>query len=233
MQLTLLDVAKLFDVSENAVIRWVNDANLPAEEIDGDYRFHRGELLEWATLNKQHISPEIYDQVNGDKIETISLASAIEAGGVLVSVTGDDTRTILRNAIDGLPVPESFGIETLLELILARETVGSTAIGDGIAIPHPRQPVVLTVQQPVVRLCYLAQTLEIPAPDGKPIDTLFLMICPTVHDHLQLLARLGAVMRNDTVRAELKSRAKGDRMVQAIRQAEHDLTPGDDSVECA
>ncbi len=233
MQLILLEVAKLFDVSENAVIGWVNDANLPAEEVDGEYRFHRAELLEWATINKQYISPEIYDQINGDKIETISMAKAIEAGGVLAGVTGTDTRTILRNAIQGLPVPKSFGIETLLELILARESAGSTAIGDGIAIPHPRQPVVLTVMKPVVRLCFLAQGLDIPTPDGKPIDTLFLMICPTVHDHLQLLARLAAIMRNDAVRSELKSRAEVDRIVQAICQAEHDLAPSNAGMECA
>jgi len=233
MQLTLQEVAKLFDVSENTVVQWVNDTNLPAQEVDGDYRFHRAELLEWATINKQHFSPDIYDQINGDKIETISLASALEVGGVLAGVGGDDTRHILSNAIEGLPVPESFGIETLLELILARESVGSTAVGDGVAIPHPRQPVVLTVQQPVVRLCYLSQPLDIPTPDGKPIDTLFLIIAPTVHDHLQLLARLGAVMRNNSVQSELKSRAGADRIVQTIGQAERDLASSDTGVECA
>jgi len=230
MQLTVVEVAKLFDVSENAVIRWVGDDSLPAEVVDGQFRFQRAELLEWATINKQKFSPAIYEQINGDDIESISLADAVEAGGVLSDVTGDDTRHILRNVIEGLPIPESFGIDTLLELILTRESAGSTAIGEGIAVPHPRQPVVLTVQQPLVRLCYLVQALDIPTPDGKPVDTLFLMICPTVHDHLQLLARLGAVLRNDSVRSELSSRAGVDRIVHAIRQAEFELIPSDTDV---
>jgi PTS system nitrogen regulatory IIA component len=123
-------------------------------------------------------------------------------------------------------VPASFDRDNLLDLLMAREKSGGTAIGNGIAIPHPRYPVVLAGGESVVRVCYLEQPLDYRASDGKPVSTLFLMICPTVHEHLQLLARLACVLKSENFQKLLRSQPDRTRLVSAVRAEEAAFSAG-------
>lgn len=220
MQLTLRQVAELFSVSENTVTHWVKAENLPVHDVKSQYRFDRAELLEWAATTHRSFSPSIFQEINGNHLADISLAAALERGGVVLRVAGEDRYEVFLAAIRDLPVPESFDRDNLLELLVAREKSGGTAIGHGIAIPHPRYPVVLPGGESVVRACYLEQPLDYHARDGKPVDKLFLMICPTVHEHLQLLARLTCVLQSEDFRKLLQSHPDKTRLVSAVRAEE-------------
>jgi PTS system nitrogen regulatory IIA component len=223
MIMTLKDVADLFNVGENKIHRWIQEDNLPAEVVNSRYRFNRGDLLEWATLRKIHISPAIFQHANGDALQETGLADALELGGVTHLASGwpgADLRSVLQLALDKMPLPENFDRLELVELLLARESVGSTALGDGIAIPHPRYPVVLDLPRPAVRLCFLAEPIDFRAPDGKPVDTLFVIVCPTVHDHLQLLARLASVLSDENFRRLLRARAPEAEVIREARRVE-------------
>ena len=220
MLLSLPQVAKMFSVSENVVTLWVRQRNLPAQEVNSQYRFDRADLLEWAATTGQSFLPEIFGEMNGDLVTEVSLADAIERGGVSTRVAGNDRYEVLSEVVGSLPLPPSFDRDGLLDLMLAREKSGGTAIGNGIAIPHPRYPVVLAGHQSLVRTCYLEQPLEFRASDGKPVHTLFLMICPTVHEHLQLLARLAGVLRMSDFLTLLLTRPDVTELVSAVRAAE-------------
>jgi PTS system nitrogen regulatory IIA component len=228
MQLTLSQVAKIFSVSENTVTLWVRQWNLPAQEVNSQYRFDRAELLEWAATNNKHFSPGVFQEINGDHVAEISLADAIQRGGVSLRVVGNDRYEVFREVVSGLPLPapDAFDRELLLDLLMAREKSGGTAIGGGIAIPHPRYPVVLPGSVSLVRACYLDHPLDFQATDGKSVDTLFLMICPTVHEHLQLLARLACVLQSPDFRKLLASRPDQIRLISAVRAAEAAFSEG-------
>ena len=89
--------------------------------------------------------------------------------------------------------------------MLAREAIAPTAIGEGIAIPHVRNPVVLHVGRPSITLCFLEQPIEYDALDGKPVHTLFTIVSPTTRAHLHLMSKLSFVLR-DSGRAPRRSR---------------------------
>jgi PTS system nitrogen regulatory IIA component len=220
MQLTLRQVARLFSVSETTVTRWVQEDNLPVHIVKSQYRFDRAELLEWAATKSRPLSPTIFQEFNGGHLVDVSLAEAVERGGVALRVAGEDRYEVYRAVIGDLPVPDSFERDTLLDLLMAREKAGGTAIGQGIAIPHPRYPVVLPGCKSFVRVCYLEHPLDYGAADGVRVDTLFLMISPTVHEHLQLLARLACVLKSDDFRKLLRSRPDRTRLVAAVRAEE-------------
>lgn len=220
MQLTLRQVASLFLVSESTVARWVKEENLPVHNVKSQYRFERAELLEWAAASQRAISPAVFQEINGDHVSEVSLADAMQRGGVALHVEGNDRYEVFRSAIKDLPTPASFDRGMLLDLLVAREKTGGAAIGDGIAIPHPRYPVVLPDGEAAIRTCYLEHPLDFGARDGKPVDTLFLMICPTVHIHLQLLARLACVLRSADFRKLLGTRPDKTRLISAVRAEE-------------
>jgi PTS system nitrogen regulatory IIA component len=220
MQLTVNDVAELCDVGENQIFKWVQEEALPAEEVNGSYRVNPAELLEWATNRKLHVSPTIFQKMNGDSVGPTGVSDALEVGGVIHDVAGSDRESILSALVETLPLPEGFDCASLVQLIVARESMGGTAVGDGIAIPHPRSPVVLPGAKRVVRLGFLKEPIDFDAPDGQPVDTLFLMICPTVRDHLQQLARLAAVLRDESFRKTLREKSSQQVIVKEIRRIE-------------
>jgi nitrogen PTS system EIIA component len=221
MELSVPQVARMFNVTENTVTRWIQQDNLPAHEVNSQYRLSRTELLEWAAVRKMKFSPTIFEEVSGDRVGQINLADAIERGGVAQRVQGGDRCEVFREAVAHMPVSDSFDRENLLELMMAREKTGGTAVGDGIAIPHPRYPIVLPCGTSVVRVCYLDHPLDFHAPDGILIHTLFVMVSPTVHEHLQLLARLASVLRRDNFRKLLSERPDKTRLISAVRAEEY------------
>ncbi|NQV28914.1 MAG: PTS sugar transporter subunit IIA [Rhodopirellula sp.] len=220
MELTLNEVAKIFDVAERKILLWIRKEDLPAMVVSDQYRFNRADLLEWAALRQKPFSPSIYLAANGDLAPSATrLADALERGGVLNNVGGTDLRQILRTALSGLPIPEALGLDNLVDLIAQRDDFGCLAIGHGIAIPHPRRPIILDVPGPHVRLCYLSEPLPLTGPDGRRVDKLIVMLSPTAHEHLQLLARLGAVLQVEAVRNELEGKAGLEQLCATIRAA--------------
>src|SRR5438132_14235465 len=82
MQLSIRDLTKLLNVSEPTVSRWIKQRGLPAQQIGGQYRVNRAELLEWATTNNVRVSLELFDHLEADAEKVPSLAEALEVGGI-------------------------------------------------------------------------------------------------------------------------------------------------------
>jgi nitrogen PTS system EIIA component len=202
MQLKIREVAKLLSVSDKTVYRWIRAGSLPAYRVQDQYRVDRTELLEWVTASKIPVSEEIFNESKDSERKPL-LAEAIEAGGCYYRVEGTDKASVLRSVVNNMRLPEGVDKEFLYRVLLARENVCSTAIGDGVAIPHPRSPIVLHVTQPSISLCFLEQPVEFGAMDGKPVRVLFTLVTPTVHTHLQLLSRVGYALQDPEFKAVL------------------------------
>lgn len=97
-------------------------------------------------------------------------------------------------------LPERDVFETLLQ----RERLGSTGIGNGIAIPHGKLP---AVQQPVGLFARLEKPIDFDSVDGEPVDLVFLLLAPEEAgaDHLKALARVARVLRDPAVTAQLRA----------------------------
>ena len=209
MKLTTADAAALLDVDESTIYRWIEERELPAERLAGRTLLNRAAVLEWATERHVPVSARVFRPAEAGGERLPSFAAALEAGGVHHGVRGATREEVLREVIGRLPLPEGSDAEDLLAVLLAREKSGTTAIGDGIAIPHVRMPIVLDVDEAVVSLSFLETPVDFGAPDGRPVTVLFTMVTPTVHGHLHLLAALAYLLRDETFRASLKAAAPG------------------------
>jgi PTS system nitrogen regulatory IIA component len=225
MQLSVKDTARLLDVSEKTIYRWIKQKVIPCYQINEQFRFNRAELLEWATSRRIQISPEIFLETEASKVPLPSLLDALRAGGVSYRIAGNDKASVLRAVVDVMKLPEEVDHEFLFQVLLARETLGSTGIGDGIAIPHVRNPIVLHVTKPMITLCFLEHPINFGALDGQPVSILFALISPTVKAHLHLLSRLAYVLRNPDFKAALKGQASREELMEKLAQAEAGLPP--------
>jgi PTS system nitrogen regulatory IIA component len=220
MQLSIRDLTRLLNVSEGTVSRWIKGRALPAQQVGGQYRVNRAELLEWATANQVRVSLELFDHLEADAEAVPSLAEALETGGIHYDLPDTSKNQALRALVGVLPLPDGVDRELLLRLFLAREASASTAIGDGIAIPHVRNPIVLHVARPAVTLAFLSQAVDFGALDGKPVHVLFSIISPTNRAHLQLLSRLSFALHDGRLRATVARRASRDEILGEVRRVE-------------
>lgn len=220
MKLTVRDAARLLNVSEKSIYRWIKQQIIPVYRINEQLRFNRAELLEWATSRRIQVAPDIFLEAETPQTPLPSLTEAIQAGGVAYRLGGKDKPTVLRALIDVIKLPEEVDREFLFQVLLARESLGSTGIGDGIAIPHVRNPIVLHVTKPLIALCFLDHPIPFGSIDGQPVTTLFALISPTVRAHLHMLSRLNFVLQNSDFRAALKQQASRDELMRLLGQAE-------------
>jgi PTS system nitrogen regulatory IIA component len=222
MELNVRESAILLNVSEKTIYRWIRQGGLPAYRVHEQYRLNRAELLEWATARGVNVSIAIFTEPQPTPA-AVSLADAISAGGIHYAVPATDKVAALRAVVERTPLPQDAEREFVLQVLLARESLGSTAIGNGIALPHVRNPVVVHVPCPTATLCFLERPVEYGSLDGQPVHTLFTLLSPTVRDHLQMLARLSFALRQPAFAAVIAGRAAPERILQACADVDRSI----------
>lgn len=139
----------------------------------------------------------------------MALNSFLSADAVLTGIKANGKKQLLQELAEaaarlcGLPERQVF--ETLLQ----RERLGSTGIGQGIAIPHGRIP---GLNKLVGVFARLARPVDFDSLDGEPVDLVFILLAPEEAgaDHLQALARIARLFRNaDLVRMLRQTEEKG------------------------
>ncbi len=215
MQLGVREAAALLNVSEKSIYRWIQQRELPALKIKEQYRFNRAELLEWATSQRINVSVDIFREPETSRISIPGLAEALRVGGIYYRVGGENKDSVLREAINLMPLPEEVDKAFLLQVLMARESLGSTAIGDGIAIPHVRNPIVMHIPRPMVMLCFLERPIQYGAMDGKPVHTLFTLVSPTIAAHLNLLSKLAFALRQPAFAETIRRQGTRDEILAA------------------
>lgn len=220
MKLSVKDVARLFNISEKSVYRWIQNDALPHYRVGGQYRFNYSELLEWSSARGESLRAELFEEDREANACQISIGEALGESGIHYRIEGRDKEEILTSVVELMKLPESINRDVLLQFLIAREKLGSTAIGNGIAIPHVRNPVVVHSEKPQISLFFLENPVDFGALDGEPVSKIFLILSPNIRCHLALLARLMFVLRDVGVLAALKAIASRNDILTAIRRAE-------------
>ena len=213
MQLGVRDAAELMNVSEKTIYRWVKQNKLPAFKVNEQYRFNRSELLEWATSQRINVSADIFRDPENSRVPIPGLVEALKAGGIHYRVGGTDKESVLRSAIDVMPLPEEVDKTFLLRVLIARESLGSTGIGEGVAIPHVRNPIVMHIPRPMITLCFLEHPIDFESLDAKPVHAVFMMVSPTISAHLSLLSKLAFSLRQPDFAAAIARQGSRDEIL--------------------
>src|SRR5579884_873914 len=97
----------------------------------------------------------------------------------------------------------------ILEILLQREKLGSTGVGNGIAIPHGKLPKLGRLFGMFARL---ERPIDFEALDGQPVDLIFLLLAPEAAgaDHLKALARVARILRDPDIARRLRESRDAD-----------------------
>ena len=224
MQMTVKDAANALNVAEKTVYRWIQSGGLPAYRVAGQYRINRAMLFDWATSKRINFSAnEPVKEPENAPLPT--LAEALQEGGIHYRVSGANKPDVLKSLVGLLKLPDHVNRDFLLQALTAREQLQSTGVGDGIALPHVRNPAVLEITTPMVCLCFLEAPVEFGALDGKPVKVLFTPLSPNVRIHLHLLSRISFALRDARFKTLLAGEGRRDEILDAARGLETDSSP--------
>lgn len=227
MRLGVREVAERMGVSEDKIFHWVEREDLPASRVDGQFRFSPAAVYEWAASRGVPIGGDLFEE--SSEVAGRPFTQALRRGGIVEGLKGDDRSAALRLAVAKLDLPAHADREVILQMLLARDKLGSSAIGRGFAVPHVRNPIVLRVPEPQATLFLLEHPIEFGALDRHPVHSLFLLITATTHSHLVLLSRLASVLQDDELCAAIERRLPAKEILAQVERAEArlDLGSGD------
>jgi PTS system nitrogen regulatory IIA component len=220
MQITVRQAATFLGVDEATVRRWIVDKGLPVHPVSERLHLNAIEVWEWAVERGIPVSRKLLEEAQRVPERIPPLEELVKAGGIHRDIEGADKNAVLAAIVQRLPLPPDADREHLLAVLEAREAMGSTGIGHGIAIPHVRNPILLHVHQPFVTVFFLRRPVDYQALDGQPVDTVFLAISPSVPVHLGILSQLGFTLRDEGLRALLRKRAPDHEILARLGELE-------------
>ncbi|ASV36740.1 PTS IIA-like nitrogen-regulatory protein PtsN [Pseudomonas sp. NS1(2017)] len=146
----------------------------------------------------------------------IRLETILTPGRSLVNVPGGSKKRALEQIANliGREVPE-LDTQAVYEALIAREKLGSTGFGNGIAIPHCR---LKGCETPVSALLHLDHPIDFDAIDGAPVDLLFVLLVPeaATDAHLELLRQIASMLDRKEVRDKLRSASSNEALYQVV-----------------
>ena len=151
----------------------------------------------------------------------IRLENILTPGRSLVNVPGGSKKRVLEQIakVIGQDLPE-LDPQSIFESFVAREKLGSTGFGNGIAIPHCRMP---GCEAPLSAVLRLDAPVDFDAIDGAPVDLLFVLLVPeaATDEHLELLRQIASMLDQEEVRDRLREVTTDQELYQAEVDIQH------------
>ena len=121
------------------------------------------------------------------------MADLISKDSILVNVKSKSKKNVLETISDNLANGDSGQKDTIFDKLYEREKLGTTAFGQGIAIPHARIP---QIKSPKILFMKLSEGIDFDAIDKKKVDLIFSLIVPDTKDdfHLEILSKVAALV---------------------------------------
>ena len=159
-------------------------------------------------------------EINMAEINEDNLKQLVEYGGIFYQVPGNSKQEIMSNIINRLENSTREKKEKMLEAVIEREALVSTGMENGIAIPHPRTPMLDDDEKPFVTIAFPEQPAEWGTPDNKKIHTIFLIISKTPKQHLGALSKINYICRQESFLTHLLAKADKEKLLTAIEECE-------------
>ena len=145
------------------------------------------------------------------------LSSILPVAQVLVGVEATSKKRAFEEA--GLLFENQHGLSRALvtDSLFARERLGSTGLGHGVAIPHGR---IKGLRSPMAAVFQLAQPIGFDAPDELPVNLLIFLLVPeaATQKHLEILSEIAELLSDSALRENIKSSASQEVLHQLIAQ---------------
>lgn len=145
------------------------------------------------------------------------LSELIHRGGILKDIEGANAKEVYANVCKIINLPDSMNKENLYNALCAREDILSTAVGNAIALPHARSPLMKSDEEQRIVVVYLKEPIDMNAPDERKVSTMFILLTSNSQTHLKVLSGLVEQFRKISFRKLLESKASEIQLLNEIK----------------
>jgi PTS system nitrogen regulatory IIA component len=134
----------------------------------------------------------------------MALADLLQQDAIIPTLRANSKKQLLQEMAAKASKLTGLAERDIFDVILQRERLGSTGVGNGIAIPHGKMPSVKSITGVFARL---ETSVDFEALDDQPVDLVFLLLAPegAGADHLKALSRIARVLRDQDLVAKLRA----------------------------
>jgi PTS system nitrogen regulatory IIA component len=226
--LTIQEVARMLGTEVRRVERMAQRGEIPCQKVGGQFRFNRAEITEWLQQRVGGMSDEHLAEVDAGMTEQrqasqdeMIISPLLRLKAVTTNLGSRTKDSTLREMV---ALAEKTGLvlnsQELVEAVLHREELHSTAMENGIAIPHPRRPLPYAIAEPILAVARTTQGIVFGAPDGRLTDLFFLTASQDDRHHLHILARLCRMLYEEVFVDRLREAETPQEMLELMKERE-------------
>jgi len=221
--MTIAEVADYLQLAEKTIVRMAQRGQIPAAKVASQWRFMRSLVREWLVAQMQTLPPERPEQVVRRQDALPPFHEMIRPELMSLPIEPGPKEEVLRQIVAPL-VRTGFAADPsrLLASLLERERMMTTAIGHGVALPHPRKPIAGMFPEPAIALGICPDGTDFEALDDQMAHVFFLVCATREEIHLQLMAKVAWLSRREVL-SELGNARDAAAAHELIVQAEQSM----------
>lgn len=204
--LTLAEVADYLKISDKTLLKMVNKKEIPCAKIANQWRFSRAMINDWLTSKMEVLPQNDLSRLIEKQYDFVPISRLIDEENIILNLESNDREGVINELADKAFSSKLISnISLFKRKLLEREEITSTAIGNGIAIPHTRIPSAEVVNEPKIVIGFSKKGIDFNSHDGDITSLFFLLISDSEAVHLRVLSRLSRILKEEGSIAELKT----------------------------
>lgn len=224
--MTLDELVQLLGRDRRQVEKLVQRGVIPGRRIGGEWRFNDIEITHWLEQDLRALDDEGLAQLEqsqrSTELESLSPIEVLLTPETCEVPLDAGTKPAVLQALVELAgrTWHVWDPAAILKAVKDREDVMSTAFENGVAIPHPRNPLPDALGQSVIAFGRTSSGIPFGAPRRVLTDLFFLVLARDAATHLQILARLGRILQREGFVDQLRSAESGTQAYRMLVDAD-------------
>jgi PTS system nitrogen regulatory IIA component len=226
---SLDELARHLGRDRREIERLANRGRIPGRKTESGWVFHEREITQWLERElREYTDPELKaleDSLRSDELrQEIPVSSLLRPETVQVPLEARTKRSVLESLIE--VAGRTWNVwepAKVLAAVQEREEALSTAFPEGVAVPHPRNPLPQCLGASVVAFGRTMQPVPFGGAGGGMTDLFFLVLCRDSRTHLQVLARLGRMIQHPGFLDALREAGASPAAYDLIREADREI----------
>ena len=221
MNLTMEQLCRLTGLKEKSVLKWIQEKDMPCFTSGAEILFNKVEAGYWFRKNNIQVARDFFMEISACSKKRRNLYELISAGGIHKDIAASCPEEAISGAVYAMEIiPPEIPKEILLHSLLEREKMMPTAMGKGIAIPHPHKLIISQESFEQVSVFYLKDPVDFKASDAGAVHTLFMLLSATPANHLCHIAAISRLAQREDFIKLLKDKVSKEILLDYIKRCD-------------
>ena len=230
-QMDIQELAAYIGMDSRQAEKLALRGQIPCQKVGGSLRFNRAEINDWLQQQMGSMERSSLDNMDAGitthrqvKPEDDLITPMLRPRAITTNLPARTKNSVLRELVALAQETDLlFDGDALLEALIKREELCSTAMEAGIAIPHPRRPLPYAVADSLLVIASTSNGIGFGAPDGGLSDLFFMTCSQDDRHHLHVLARLCRMLHDSKLAQNIRQAQSPQEIIQLMQDREQQI----------